>query len=88
MEVAPLQSRCAFTLRAIESRSHVSCAWRAGTEVSPMAIMQAAAPEVLLAAESSKPTVTAAAGTDIWALGVVAFEVRHLSNSIIKNPSN
>jgi serine/threonine protein kinase len=40
-----------------------------------MAIMQAAAPEVVHAAESSSPVVTADTATDIWALGVVAYEL-------------
>jgi serine/threonine protein kinase len=48
---------------------------RAGLQTSPMAIMQAAAPEVLLAAESDTPEVTADPATDIWALGVVAYEL-------------
>lgn len=41
-----------------------------------MAIMQAASPEVLFAAESERPSVVASQATDVWALGVVAFEVR------------
>lgn len=40
-----------------------------------MAIMQAAAPEVLLAAESDTPVVKADSATDVWALGVLAFEL-------------
>jgi serine/threonine protein kinase len=37
--------------------------------------MQAAAPEVLLAAESNTPVLAADTATDIWALGVIAFEL-------------
>lgn len=40
-----------------------------------MAIMQAAAPEVVHAAESANPLVEASTATDIWALGVVAYEL-------------
>ena len=49
--------------------------WGAGAQTSPMAIMQAAAPEVVHAAESSNPLVEAHAATDIWALGVMAYEL-------------
>jgi serine/threonine protein kinase len=41
-----------------------------------MAVMQAAAPEILRAAESPEPLFIADPATDIWALGVVAYEVR------------
>jgi serine/threonine protein kinase len=45
-----------------------------------MAIMQAAAPEVVRAAESASPVVTADTATDIWALGVLAYELLNSSH--------